>query len=83
MRAIEEDSMGTVEAIFASGVFKPLGPVALPENQRVRLSIEAADASDLTPWLEAVRAFQQQLVAHHGVLPDSTADIAADRRRHE
>jgi predicted DNA-binding antitoxin AbrB/MazE fold protein len=72
--------MKTVEAIYAGGVFKPIDPVTIPENQRVRLTIEPVDATD---WLAAVREFQRQLVASHGVLPDSTPDIAADRRRHE
>jgi predicted DNA-binding antitoxin AbrB/MazE fold protein len=72
--------MKTVEAIYAGGVFKPIDPVPLPENQRVRLTVEPVDT---TGWLEAVREFQRKVVASHGVLPDSTPDIAADRRRHE
>jgi predicted DNA-binding antitoxin AbrB/MazE fold protein len=72
--------MKTVEAIYTGGVFKPIDPVTIPENQRVRLTIEPVDP---TSWLNAVQEFQRQLVASHGVLPDSTPDIAADRRRHE
>lgn len=75
--------MSTVEAIFADGVFRPLSQVSIPENQRVRLTIEPAVASELSSWLDAVREFQKQLIAKHGVLPDSTPEIAADRRRHE
>jgi predicted DNA-binding antitoxin AbrB/MazE fold protein len=75
--------MNTVEAIYTSGVFKPLGQVTLPDNQRVRLIIEPAEAGRPEPWLEAVRDFHRQLLANHGVLPDSTPEIAADRRRHD
>ena len=75
--------MSTVEAIYSDGVFKPLGQVMLPENQRVRLTIEPATALPSESWLEAVRQFQSQVVARHGILPDSTPEIAADRRRHE
>jgi len=75
--------MSTVEAIYAGGVFKPLGEVSVPENQRVRLTIEPAAAADVSSWLDEVKQFQQQIISQHGVLPDSTPDIAADRRRHE
>jgi predicted DNA-binding antitoxin AbrB/MazE fold protein len=72
--------MKTLEAIYAGGVFRPVDPVSLPENQRVRLTVEPVPTAN---WLDAVREFQRQVVANHGVLPDSTPDIAADRRRHE
>ena len=75
--------MNTVEAIYASGVFKPLGQVALDENQRVRLTIEVVPPGLTTEWLDSVQEFQRRLRAGHGTLPDSTLDIAADRRRHE
>lgn len=75
--------MSTVEAIYVSGVFKPLGQVALGENQRVRLTIEVAPPGLATEWLDAAQEFQHRLRAEHGTLPDSTLDIAADRRRYE
>lgn len=31
--------MQTIDAIFENGVFRPLSPLQLPENARVRLSI--------------------------------------------
>ena len=75
--------MSAVEAIYAGGVFKPRGEVSVPENQRVRLTIEPAEAArEQVGWLDAVKQFQQQTILRHGVLPDSTPDIAADRRRH-
>ena len=75
--------MNTVDAIYSGGVFKPLDQVKIPENQRVRLTIEPTERSDSSDWLDAVREFQGRILASHGVLPDSTSDIAADRRRDE
>ena len=75
--------MNTVEAVFDNGVFKPLGPVAIRDHQRVRLSIETIEPLDLASWLSAVRDFHRHLIADHGVLPDSTAEISADRHCHE
>lgn len=75
--------MSTVEAIYIGGVFKPLGEVPVSENQRVRLTIEPSEPSSIQNWLDAVEQFHRQLIANHGLLPDSTADIAADRRHHE
>jgi predicted DNA-binding antitoxin AbrB/MazE fold protein len=70
----------TVEAVYEHGVFKPLGEVALPENQRVRLHVEPAEAGDWQTWLEQVRQLQQRLASGRGHF-DSTAEIARDRRR--
>ncbi len=75
--------MTSVEAVFTNGIFKPLGNVSIPENQRVRLSIEPIASEEVSEWLDSVRAFQKQLIAQHGIFPDSTAEIAADRRCHE
>jgi predicted DNA-binding antitoxin AbrB/MazE fold protein len=75
--------MTTVDAIFADGVFKPVIPVAMPENQRVRLTVETVVPGDLSQWLAAVRTFQGEVVARRGVLPDCTSEIASDRRHHE
>jgi predicted DNA-binding antitoxin AbrB/MazE fold protein len=36
--------MTIIEAIYEGGVFKPVGPVALPEKQRVRLDVRPVDA---------------------------------------
>jgi hypothetical protein len=37
--------------------------------------------TDFRAWLEEVREHQRQIVAEFGLLPDSTAIIAEDRRR--
>jgi predicted DNA-binding antitoxin AbrB/MazE fold protein len=75
--------MHTIEAVYEDGVFRPLGEVQCKEHERVRITIEVADRTHSASWLDAVRDFQRQVIANHGVLPDSTADIANDRRRHE
>ena len=75
--------MLSIQAIYAGGVFRPLEQVTLQENQHVTLTIEGAAAPRAVSWLEAAKEFQRQLIAQHGVFPDSTPEIAADRRRHE
>jgi predicted DNA-binding antitoxin AbrB/MazE fold protein len=82
-RTPEEKRMSQVEAIFQNGVFKPLGDVALADNQRVRLTFQAVTEQDVATWLEEVRRFQQQLIDRRGPFPDSTHDIAADRAHDE
>lgn len=75
--------MEYIEAIYQGGVFKPEGAVHLRENQRVRLSVEPAEAKDWSTWLEEVKRAQQAVLDRRaGIpLPDSTADIAEDRMR--
>lgn len=73
--------MNHVEAIYRHGVFEPLAPVELPEDQRVRLNIEPVPNHALQAWLEEAQALQQDIIKQHGVLPDSAPDIAADRLR--
>ena len=73
--------MTQVDAIYQNGVFKPLQDVGLPENQRVRLSVQPVEAGDVQAWLAEVREMRQRLIAGRGYFPDSTLDIAEDRRR--
>ena len=75
--------MSEVEAIYRAGVFKPLGAVSLPDNQRVRLLIRPLSQGDVSAWLEQVRRLQCQIIVAGGLFPDSTVDIAADRVRDE
>ena len=70
-----------VEAIYQDGIFKPLQEVRLPENQRVRLSVQPIEAEDIRAWLEEVQQLRQRIIAQRGYFPDSTLDIAEDRRR--
>jgi predicted DNA-binding antitoxin AbrB/MazE fold protein len=73
--------MSQVEAIYRHGVFEPLQPVHLPEEQRVRLSIEPAEKEAVQAWLESVRELHGEIIARRGHLPDSAAGIAEDRLR--
>jgi len=73
--------MTQVDAIYQGGLFRPLGEVALRENQRVRLHIEPLEGGNVRAWLDAVQQAQRRIVAERGYFPDSTPDIAADRAR--
>ncbi len=75
--------MSTVEAIYVGGVFQPLDDVALKSNQRVRLFFSPSYPKDVASWLTRISTFQKRLIKSHGVLPDSTLDIAAERARHD
>ncbi len=75
--------MSSIEAVYQSGVFKPLGQVLLRDNQRVRLNIQPLEGDTASGWLAEVQQLQQKIVAERGYFPDSTADIAADRGRDE
>jgi predicted DNA-binding antitoxin AbrB/MazE fold protein len=73
--------MDHVEAIYRHGVFEPLGPVPLAEEQRVRLRLEPLNATHALTWLTEVAAIQARIVERQGRLPDSSSEIAADRLR--
>jgi predicted DNA-binding antitoxin AbrB/MazE fold protein len=74
--------MPVIDAVFADGAFRPLGPVDVPENQRVQLTVEpAATQLSMTEWLTLAAAHQARLRAEGVAEHDSTPDIAADRRR--
>jgi len=73
--------MTHVDAIYQNGVFKPLQGVGLPENQRVRLSVQTVEAGDARAWLGEVQELRQRIIAQRGYFPDSSLDIAEDRRR--
>jgi predicted DNA-binding antitoxin AbrB/MazE fold protein len=71
--------MTTIEAVYSGGVFKPVDTVDLPENQRVRIYIESRDALSVTEFLAAAREHRRSMEAQHGLLPDSTEIIRANR----
>ncbi len=73
--------MTPIEAIYQNGVFRPIGQVGLPENERVRLHVESLARQDIPAWLDEMRELQQRIVAERGLFPDSTSDIAKDRLR--
>jgi len=73
--------MTQIDAVYRGGVFLPLDPVDLAEEQRVRLRIERCDVESWQDWLRRVEQHKEEIIKRHGVLPDSTPDIAADRLR--
>jgi predicted DNA-binding antitoxin AbrB/MazE fold protein len=74
-------TMTQVEAVYQDGVFKPVQEVALPQNQRVRLTVESVPRNEILQWLDEMRKIQQPILDRVGFLPDSTPEIAEDRRR--
>lgn len=61
----------TIEAIYANGVLRPVGMLELPEQQRVRLTIEPVDErveadhqSALVRLIEGLRRSKLRLVDH-------------------
>jgi predicted DNA-binding antitoxin AbrB/MazE fold protein len=78
---LEDIAMSQIEAIYRGGVFEPLEPVNLREEQRVQLSFEPTNGQTPQAWLSHVKALQAAIVQRHGVLPNSASEIAADRRR--
>jgi len=72
--------MTTIEAIYENGVFRPLGEVGLPENQRVKLDVQPIN-SDAVAWFAEMRRAREEIAAKYGPFPDTTAMIAEDRRR--
>ena len=77
--------MSPIEAIFRHGVFEPLEPVNLPDEQRVRLNVEPAEKpaqkETLATWMERVTKRREAIFERQGFLPDSAIDIAEDRAR--
>jgi predicted DNA-binding antitoxin AbrB/MazE fold protein len=73
--------MSQIEAIYRHGVFEPLEPVNLPEEQRVRLSIEPAEKESVEAWIKRVDELREAIFNRQGFLPDSTPGIAEDTKR--
>jgi predicted DNA-binding antitoxin AbrB/MazE fold protein len=71
--------MTYVDAIYRDGVFRPLEPVSLCENQRVALCVEPIQREDALAWAKRVSQVREEVASHCGILPDSAIDIAADR----
>ena len=73
--------MSQIKAVYRHGVFEPLQPVDLAEEQQVRVSVEAMEDQSPQSWLVQVRAMQAAIIGRGGPLPDSASEIAADRTR--
>jgi predicted DNA-binding antitoxin AbrB/MazE fold protein len=63
--------MTQVDAIYQNGVFKPIQEVGLPENQRVRLSVQPIEVGDALAWLARVQERRQRIGTERGYFPDS------------
>ena len=76
--------MSRIEAVFRKGVFEPLQPVELKEEERVLLDISPLN-EQFSPaeFLALVTDLQERILKDRNgeLLPDSTPDIAADRLR--
>jgi predicted DNA-binding antitoxin AbrB/MazE fold protein len=76
-----------VEAVFENGLLRPLTPLPFANQQRVWIRVEPQPQSqaerlrEFNEWLKGVEEHQAAYLANHPPLPDSTPDIAADRRR--
>ena len=73
--------MSQIEAIYRRGVFEPLQPVDLKEEQRVRLRIEPTENDAFEAWIKRVDELRETIFKRQGFLPDSTPGIAEDRMR--
>ena len=58
--------MSQIEAIYRHGVFEPLEPVDLKEEQRVRLRVEPVEKETIEVWGERVRALHEQILRRRG-----------------
>jgi predicted DNA-binding antitoxin AbrB/MazE fold protein len=69
--------MGTIEAIFEGGVFRPVSPVGLPEKSRVQLQIV-----DGTPIVDDddMEAIYEVLDRRHST---GIKDLAARHNEHQ
>jgi predicted DNA-binding antitoxin AbrB/MazE fold protein len=73
------DTPFTIDAVYVDGQFRPVGEVKLPENARVRLTIQPLPSWD--EWLARTAAHREALFAKYGYFTDSAELVAADRRR--
>jgi predicted DNA-binding antitoxin AbrB/MazE fold protein len=76
-----ENATTTIDAVYSGGQFRPLGDVKLPENARVRLTVQPLPLPPhVVEWLADVAALRAEQYAKYGFF-DSTPLIAEDRRR--
>lgn len=73
--------MLNLKAIYRHGLFEPLEPVSLDEEQCVRLNVEVIPDETVQSWIQRVRLVHTPIVQRQGPLPDSSREIAADRLR--
>jgi hypothetical protein len=73
------DTPFTIDAEYVDGQFRPLSGVKLPENARVRLTVQPLPTWD--EWLARTAALREELFKKYGYYSDSAELVAADRRR--
>lgn len=70
--------MPIIDAVFADGAFRPVVPVELPENQRVRLTVEPAGPPPVVAdWLALAAAHRERLRAEGAAEHDTTPEVRA------
>lgn len=65
------------KARFEAGVFRPLGPVDLPEGSTVELAISSAD------WEERLRALLDRVRARGGGIGPAEIEVEIERAAEE
>lgn len=72
--------MGTFDAIFEHGVFRPIEPIALPENSRVKLQVTVANAETADPNDDGMDAIYEILDRRYN---SGHTDTAARHNEHQ
>lgn len=72
--------MTQVQAVYQNGVFKPLSPLTIAENEIVELSIRQTHA-EVPDWIARLRNVREQISQGKPFFPDSASEIAEDRQR--
>ena len=72
-----------VDAIFANGVFKPLEPLMLPEQARVRLTVESEAQRDDPKAIIEQQAALERLFQAIDRLPQHRNNDGWSARRHD
>jgi predicted DNA-binding antitoxin AbrB/MazE fold protein len=72
------DMSQRIEAIFDNGVFRPDGPVNIPEGQRVSLTIDSASASgdELNELRELLDADFMEFCRQHAASAPSLKEVS-------
>jgi len=69
-----------VQAVYQNGVFRPLSPLSISENEIVELSIQPMRA-DVPDWILRLRNVREHISRGKPLFPDSAVEIAEDRQR--
>jgi predicted DNA-binding antitoxin AbrB/MazE fold protein len=64
----------TITAIYEKGVLRPLQPLNLREQQRVRIQVVADESTDPNRTSDDIQALIQRLIARGWMQPDADRD---------